>query len=368
MKFLKIFLLSLVVILVVIRLMLPYYLLHYVERQINKIPEYRCKIADLNMNLWRGSYTLIHFQLWKITKNIPVPFFESEKIDFSVQWTTILKGKLVAKIMMDHPIINFVTDSNGGNEQMTIDEHWVDIVKSLFPLNINKLETNNGEVYFRSYHGNPPFKTYIKDVHFTLENIQNAQKEKKLLPSTYEFSGHPMGGGDMKVSGRFNPFDKQPTFYLKGEMNSLNVIQVANLLKHYTDIDVTNGTFSLYGEFTAANGEIKGYAKPFFKNLKIGDAKKESLPGVIVNGLAAVAAKILENPQKKTVATKIKIEGRIDDPNSSIFSIIGYLLHHAFINALVPGIDHSVTMQDVVYGKHRQPKSSEQERIPEYRN
>jgi hypothetical protein len=364
MKLLKFFLLALVIILIILRLCLPSILLKYVERQINKLPEYHVKIDDLDVALYRGSYTLKHVQLWKITKNIPVPYFESQIVDFSVEWSALLKGKLVAKIIIQKPIVNFVIDPTGNNEQLTINSEWLDIVKTLFPLNINRLDAHNGEIYFRSYHGKPPFKTYIKDVEFTMHNMQNANRVSTLLPSRFEFSGHPMGGGSMKVTGKFNPFDKQPTFYFEGALVDLDVSQISNLLKHYTDIDVTHGTFSLYGEAGAEKGEIKGYAKPFFKNLKIGNPKKESPLGVIYNGIAAVAAKIVENPQKKTIATKINIEGRIDDPNTSILSIIGYLLHHAFIHALLPQIDNSIEMKSIIYNH----PDTDPKKFPLYRN
>jgi hypothetical protein len=257
-----------------------------------------------------------------------------------------------------------VIDPTGNNQQLTLDAEWLDIAKTLFPLNINRLDAHDGEVYFRSYHGKPPFRTYIKEVEFTLHNMQNANRMSTRLPSQFEFSGHPMGGGNMNVSGKFNPFEKQPTFYFKGALVDLNVAHISNLLKHYTDIDVTAGTFSLYCEASAEKDEIKGYVKPFFKNLKIGNIKKESPIGVIYNGIAAVAAKIVENHQKKTIATKINIEGRIDDPNTSIFSIIGYLIQHAFIQALLPQIDNSIEMQNIIYNHpEKDPK-----KFPLYRN
>jgi hypothetical protein len=364
MKLFKIILLALATMLIIFRLCLPSILLKYIEHQINKIPEYHVQIGDLDVALYRGSYTLKHIQLWRITKNIPVPYFESETIDFSVEWSALLKGKFVAKITLQKPTVNFVIDPTGSNEQLTINAQWLDIVKTLFPLNINRLDVHNGEVYFRSFHGKPPFKTYIKDVEFTIHNMQNANRISTLQPSQFEFSGQPMGGGSMNVVGKFNPFDKRPNFYFKGALVNLNVAQISNLLKHYTDIDVTGGTFSLYGEAGAEKDELKGYAKPFFKNLKIGNPKKESPIGVIYNGIAAVAAKIVENPQKKTIATKINIEGRIDDPNTSILSIIGYLLHHAFIQALLPQVDNSIEMQNIIYNHTK----TDSKKFPSYRN
>src|SRR5688572_17773607 len=83
--------------LIIIRLCLPFLVIRYVERQINKIPEYRVHIDDVSLNFYRGSYVIYGLSLWKVTKNVPAPFFKSEAIDLAVQWRPLLHGKLVAK-------------------------------------------------------------------------------------------------------------------------------------------------------------------------------------------------------------------------------------------------------------------------------
>jgi hypothetical protein len=345
---LKIFFIGLIIVLCAMRIALPYVLIDYVTKQINKIPEYKVHIGDLDVHLYRGSYTIKNLQLWKVTKDIPVPFFESAIIDLSIQWKALLQGSLVAKIVTEHPIIHFVADTN--NEQLTIDKQWLVIVKTLFPLNINKLTANNGEVYFEDFHGDPPFKTAMKNVHLEIDNMQKTYNTGTLLLSTFKLTGKPMGAGDFWAEGKYNPFIKTPTFYIKVKLVDLEVRNIKNFLKHYTKVDVSSGIFSLYGEVAAADGKIKGYAKPFIKNLKIGDPKEHNPINVIYNGAAAVVAKVLENSKKKTIATDIKIEGNINDPNKSVLSIIYYLLRHAFIQALLPQIDHSIEMRDVTYG------------------
>ncbi len=367
MKALKISLIFIILTLMLARLALPYFLLDYVTKQINKIPEYRVKIADLDVHLYRGSYTLHELQLWKITKKIPVPYFSAEIIDFSIEWKSLLHGKLVAKIVTQKPILNFVTDSKK-NEQLTISSQWIDIVKSLYPLNINRFDAHNGEVYFRSYRGNPPFSIYMKKVEFTIKNMQDAEGNHKLLSSYFNLTSTPIGGGDIKIQGRFDPFTKVPTFDMNAKLNSLSVKNIANLIKHYTHVDVVGGTFSLYAEAAAAKGVIKGYAKPFLKNLKIGESKNNSSPiTVVMNGIANAAAKILENPKQKTIATVIKISGNIEDPSISIWSIMGYLLHHAFINALLPQIDNTIDIKNVYYGNQKIiPQPSRGKHYPAY--
>jgi hypothetical protein len=339
-----------IIILIIIRLSLPYFLLNYVTKQINKIPEYRAKIADLHVNLWRGSYTLVNIQLWKKNKNLRVPFFQADRIDFSIEWSTILRGKFVAKIRADKPILNFVTDPNKKNEQLSIDDYWLNIVKSLFPLNINRLDIHKGIIYFRSFSGNPPFTLAVKNIEAFIENMQKVKNKSLLLPSTFSFEGKTSAGGMMKISGKYNPFNKLPTFDLKAAIGVLSVSKIAPLLKHYTDIEVVGGSFSLYGEAAAIDGKIEGYAKPFLKNLKI-DTSGDNPIETIYETLVAGAAKILENQDTKTIATKINLSGRVDDPDTSILSIIGYLLRHAFLQALLPQVDNTVKIQDLIYGK-----------------
>lgn len=364
MKFVKIILILFIVALIGLRLYLPTFLKHYVENQINKIPEYRLTIKDIDVHLIAGSYTMQGVQLWKVPKQLPVPYIAADSINFAIEWAAIFKSKLVAKVTVQKPIINFVDDPQDKNQQLSIDARWVDLVKTLFPLNINRFDAHDGEIYFRSYKGNPPFSNYIKDIEFTMQNMQNANRSSVLLPSEFSFTGVPMGKGQIKIDGKFNPFNKQPTFSLQANLTSLQVARIAKLIKHYVSVNVVGGQFSLYGEAAAANGRIQGYVKPFLKNLKIGNAKNESPIGGIVNGIATVAAKILQDSKTKTIATKINLSGSINDPDSSILSIIGYLIQHGFIRSLLPQIDHTIGIEDVIYGKPLDSKS----KFPRYRN
>lgn len=349
-KKILIFFIFFAALLIAIRIALPYWLLHYVENKINQLPDYRVKIADIDVHLYRGAYTIKNIQLWKITKKIPVPFYQARTMDFSIEWRALLNGSIVAKIIIQEPNINFVIDPTGNNEQLTISKQWLDIVKNLYPLNINRLDIHKGQVALISYKGKPPYKMYIKNIEAFFSNMQRSVKQDKLLASTFSFNGDTIGGGNISILGQYDPLNKIPTFQLKAKLTALQVAEVAPFLKHYTSIDFSGGVFSLYGEAVAAKGKLKGYAKPFLKRIEIGKPDQTPIEA-IVNGAVSVVSKILENGDKKTVATRVNISGNIDDPNTSVWSIMGYLLQHAFIQALIPQLDHSVKMQDVMYGK-----------------
>ena len=90
------------------------------------------------------------------------------------------------------------------------------------------------------------------------------------------------------------------------------------------------------------NQEITGWVKPLFQNVKVYDRAQEAgKPALqkLYEGVLNVVAKILENRQRKEVATVFELHGRLDNPRSSIWQIIGGLVENAFIKAILPGFD-----------------------------
>lgn len=350
MRWLKKSIFLLIVILILLRLALPFVLLRYVEHCINQLPDYQATISDVSVELLSGNYTLHHLQLNKINKNMPVPYLTVDTINLAIEWKILLHGKFVAEITVDHPVMNLVVDPVGNNEQLTISAQWQKIVKSLFPLNFNRIIVNNGELYFRSFTAKPPFKLYLKNVFIFVDNVQSIITSRQAeLPSTFNATAKTMDGAIVAVNGKFNPFMGQPTFYLTASLKNMAIKPTNNFLRHYIKLDVSSGQFSLYIELAAKNGQIHGYAKPFIQNLKITDNNTNNPIAGLYKGAAQLVAKILTNPKQNTIATRVNMSGNIKDPNTSIISIIVNLLSHAFIQALIPQIDHSVKMQDVKY-------------------
>lgn len=340
---------AILMIILLIRIAMPYLMLQYVENSINQIPEYKVTIADLDVHFLKGSYVIKRLRLQKIRAHIPVPFFSARRIEFAIEWSALLKGALVSQIRIDQPHLNFVIDPNGNEQQLTISAQWRDIVKAIFPLYINHMVVHNGELSFRSFTSKPPFNLYFKQVNAELTNLRNVTKSSDKLPSSLNVKAQTMDGAPFNLQVDFDPFKKSPTFKLVSELKQMQVPAANNFLRHYTKLDIKQGSFSLYVEVAAANGKVNGYAKPLIKNLQVTEPNKNDLSPIeaLYKGAVQVIANILENPETKKVATKVNIYGNIDDPDMSIWSIISNLLKNAFIQALLPQIDHSVKMKDV---------------------
>jgi len=114
------------------------------------------------------------------------------------------------------------------------------------------------------------------------------------------------------------------------------------LLRQYGKFDVVEGKFSLYSELHGKGGRVTGYVKPLFKDVKAFDPEQDRDKGFVkrmYERLVTGVSKILKNPPRDEVATKVDVGGRIDQPNTSTLQAIANLLRNAFIEAILPGLE-----------------------------
>lgn len=342
------FLFIIFALLLILRIVAPTFLLNYVLKTLNKIPEYRTQISDINLQLLQGGYEIKNIKVSKIKQNIPVPYFSSDSIYIVLQWDAILHGRLVGQIILQHPQLNFVIEQQKNKQQLTINGSWQNRVKELYPFRFNKVTINNGEIHLRSFTALKPFNIYLKNVQAVATNISNIIQKNAQLPATIISKGNTMDGGTFNLTMSFDPLAKQPTFDMDAELKRMNIIAANSLLKSFTNIEVKQGYFSLYLEAAAAKGKITGYAKPLLENLQITDPnEKLPPPQKLYKTIVAGVAKILENRETKAVATKVTIAGNINNPDMSMWTLVINLLRNAFLQALLPRIDKTIEFNSI---------------------
>jgi len=119
-----------------------------------------------------------------------------------------------------------------------------------------------------------------------------------------------------------------------------------DLLRAYGNFDVTEGFFSVYSELSVKNGEVEGYIKPLFKDMKVYDRrqdKEKSLFHQLYEGLVGGVAKLLQNRPRQEVATKVEISGTVENPKTSTWETVVNLVRNAFFKAILPGFERQVT-------------------------
>lgn len=344
----RIILISIVVLLVGFRLALPYIVLRYVNRTLAGIEQYEGHVEDIDIALIRGAYVIRGIRIDKKDAEDTIPFFTCPEIDLSVEWKAIFKGRIVGEISVESPRLNFVKENHRGEDVKQDTADFRDVIKDLMPLTINRFEINNGQIHYIDPGSKPLIDVALRQLHATASNLSNVNDSSTALPARLEATGQAYKG-NFALNINLNMLEKEPTFDLDLNVRGVDMTMLNDFFRAYGNFDVRRGTFGLYTECAARNGNFKGYVKPILKDLDIVQfTREEGNPAqVLWESVIGTIAEIFQNQRKEQLATKIPLEGKFDRPNASLWNAGLYVLKNAFVSALKPSIDHSIDIGQV---------------------
>lgn len=361
------FLGAIALILLAARLAMSPLLLRFVNQKLDELPEYRGRIADVDLHLLRGAYRIDSLVLEKRSGKVPVPFFKARAVDLSIEWKALLEGALVGEIEVLGPELNFVQAPPGAGPrakeeqgQTGIDAAWTDKVKELFPFEINRFRIREGQIHYRDLYRKPKVDIHLDHLEAEATGLTNARSDPEDLPSGFNATGRAMGHAALKVDMKLAPLADDPTFDLNAELTGLKLPELNDFFRAYAKVDVEAGTFDLYTEAAAADGRFKGYVKPLMRDLKILD-REDAEDGPLKLMWEAVVAgitEVFENQPKDQTATQIPLAGSFANPEAGIWPSVGSLLRNAFLQALRPSLDRSIALGDVKTGQAASAKGA----------
>lgn len=339
----------LALLLVAARLALEPLLLNYVNRKIDALDAYGGHIADLDLSLLRGGYEIEGIEIVKSGAGQPVPFFKADRIAATVEWRSLLRGRLVAQADLFRPQANLVKAETEQQSQLGKEVNWVDQFKELFPFRFNTVRVHDGTVTFRA----PGIRTQdaltARHIDGQLANLTNVEDADKETFAGFHFTASVLDGGSARVDGAVDPLAAAPTFDLNLSVKDVQLPQVNPWLTRFIKADAENGAFELYLELAAADRKFQGYAKPVMSNVDIYSSEEpEKNPFKrLWEGIVDVAANILENREKDQVAARIPISGTIEHPDTNLLATIGSVLHNAFVAAFARSLEGSISVRSV---------------------
>lgn len=343
--------------LIIFRIFLPYIVLHFVNKKINEIPEYSGYVSDLDLSLYRGAYQLEGIELKKMNGQVPEPFFSSPHMDLSIQWRALFQGEIVGEVVITEPRLNFIKGATEEQSQTNIDSSWVDVVKDLSPVRINRLEVRNGEIHYKDLSRSPKIDLFMNNIYGTALNLTNAADSTSQLPAQVDVRGNTLGKGKFNIHMALDPLEEPTAFDLNAELTDVNLAELNDFLKAYANFDVSAGTFGLYMEIAAKEGRFEGYVKPLVKDIEVIEWGKEEEGGFfqkIWETIVGAGTELLENrgEKREQIATRIPLSGELENPDVDIITTIWMLLKNAFIQALMPSLDNSINISNVTGNKN----------------
>jgi len=335
--------------LIAFRLYLPIWVLHYVNRKINETPDYSGEIESVDLHLWRGAYVIRNISIFKSSGKVPVPFFSAPAIDLSVQWRALFQGAFVGNIEFQQPQMHFVKGPTEATTQVGVDQPWTVQIKKLFPLKINRFHVENGEIWYHDFSSNPQVNLKLSGVYMTATNLTNSEKLSKTEVARLQAVGRPVEEGTIKADVNFDPFQSEPMFDLKAEVEGVPLVKLTALTEAYAYFSFKAGTFAGATEMHSAGGKFTGFIKPVFDHMQILSLKQDIKNPVklLWEGLLEGIGRVLRNQPKDRFATEVPLSGSFENPKGAVMPAIGNVFKNAFIQVFTAKVPGGVNLNEV---------------------
>ncbi|MDT0675898.1 DUF748 domain-containing protein [Autumnicola musiva] len=352
----KRYLLPLIIIglLVLGRILLPYFLKRSVNKTLNNIPGYEGHVEDIDVALWRGAYVIEGLILRKEAADNQPPLLDFPETDISIDWRSLLNGKIVSEIEMHSPGFNYIFEvqkqETTGREPDAGD--WTDALKKLVPISINHLNVHNGEANFAQLSSNPEITIFLQQINLQATNLGNVVNEKETLPSNLRATAISFGGGEVLLEGNLNVLKEIPDVDLEFSLKQADVTALNDLANRYAGVDFEKGIFELYSEVAIADAYLKGYIKPMFINTRLlGKEEDGGFFNKIWEGFVGIFKFILKNQGTDTLATRVPLEGDLNQVKTGILTTIINIFENAWINAFSGSVDENINFEDAARNK-----------------
>lgn len=339
-------LLALIVVLVALRLALPTIVRHTLNQRMDRMGDYHGQVADVDLHLWRGAYSLDDLEISKVSGKVPVPLLQTQRMDIALSWHALFHGAVRASVDFRQPVLNFVDGSGQPDTQAGTGVDWRAQLQKLVPIRLDEVNVHDGTITFHNFVSNPRVDLKTTHVQAVITNLTNADRGKGRRVAQMHATAHILGEAPLETSARFDPLGQLDDFDYKLKIGHIELVKLNDLARAYAGLDFESGKGDFVMELEARDGQLKGYAKPLFHNMKIFSWKHDVQEGhknplrIAWEAAAEGITSIFKNHQRDQFATRVPISGRIDDKKLGTWHAIVNVLHNAFVKAYTPQLEH----------------------------
>ena len=343
-------LLSVIGLLIIARLVLPIFLLNYVNKVLSEMEGYRGHVEDLDLEILKGGYAVDGFTLQKLEGKIPVPFISANRIAINIEYGALFRHfELVGELLLFGPKVNFVNGPTKETSQTGTEGDWTTPLKKLKTFTLNRVTISNGEVAYYDFHSKPKVDLKLTDLNLLITNLKNVEHKASNLPSTLKITATSIGKGNLDINGKLNVLKEIPDFDMNLKFTNVNLPALNDFVKAYGNFDFEKGKFNLFAEAALSDSYLKGYAQPMMEDVQVLNWKKdkdEPFFQRIWEGIVGTAVDLTENQRKDRFATKIPFEGNIKNMKTDIWATIINIFKNEFIKAFPKATDQSINYAD----------------------
>lgn len=342
--------LVILVLILVARLMLPYFLVKHVNRTLNDIPGHVGHVEDIDVALYRGAYVIHELVLDKENAESPQPLLYFPTSDISIEWGALFRGKVVSEIVLHQPELNYIfedqeKDNPEGDPEI---DDWTEALVDLVPIDINQLQVHGGKVRFVQLSSDPTIDLMMEQIQLRATNLRNVRQRDNQLPSSLNATAVSFGGGDVSLHGRINVMKKIPDMDMAFSLEKANVTALNDMSLKFAGVDFSSGTFELFSEVAIADGYLEGYLKPMFINTELLGEEDKGFFEQLWEGFVGVFKFLFKNQGTDTLATRVPLEGDLNAVDTGVLSTILNIFKNGWIEAFTSDVDEDIQYEDAL--------------------
>lgn len=301
-------------------------------------------IGDLDVQIIRGAYAFDG--VTGRVKGQKVDFLKIDKVDVSMAWRELFKGKVVTDIEVHEADFSYTQELKDAIAKMPKKKDEATTVRDkLFPVKIERVDLKDSKVTLDDY------PSLAEDKKLELSKIEgrltNLTPAEKFPLSFFNLKATILGNSVVKATGHLNTLKKPMQWDVDGELQGFDLTGANKILKRKLPLTFTRGKLDLYAEAQSKDGNIEGYVKPFMKNIDVMRVQ-EDFKGPkhwFIEIVTAVGNLVLRATDTKTVATRIPFTVDKSGVNVDSGEALDKAIEHGFQQQLSPGVEDKYELE-----------------------
>jgi len=324
---------------------LPQVVESYVNRKLAVMGSYHGHVDEVDLHLWRGAYTLHGLKIEKSGGKVPVPLLSAPTVQLAISWRGLLEGGVVGTAEFDQPDLNFVDAETDSRQQGGTGVNWRQRLEGLLPIRLDEVVLRRGTIHFRNLGSNPPVDLKATEVEAVVKNLTNVEDRPGSRVATFEGTARILEQAKLDGSGEFDPIGRPDTFALKMRVLDVDLKRANSFVRAYSGLDVASGRGDFVMELTAEKGQVRGYAKPLLRDLKVfswkRDVDEKGLHPFRLawQSLTAFAVELFTNRKNDQFGTRVELSGSLDEQDVDVLGALLGIVRNAFIEAYKPDFE-----------------------------
>ncbi|KAF1071928.1 MAG: hypothetical protein GAK45_00378 [Pseudomonas citronellolis] len=346
-------LLTILVLLVIAHLALPYVIRNYLNDKLERMGDYHGQIADVDLALWRGAYRINGLRIVKVNGEVPVPLLDAPVIDLAVSWHALwYDHAVVARVLFQRPELNFVDGGDRQASQTGAGTDWRAELEKLLPITLNEVRVQDGRLNFRNYQSRPPVHLAASDVQASVYNLTTVADDHGQRVARFEGHAQLFGQAPLQVAATFDPFSNFEDFDLRLRASDIELRRLNDFAAAYGKFDFNQGQGTVVIEAHAQQGQLSGYIKPLLRDVDVFnwqqdvEDRNKSWFRSIWEALVGGSETLLKNQRKDQFATRVDLSGNVHRQDISGFQAFLGILRNAFIQAFSARYERSAPDAD----------------------